>query len=114
MKNPSWKSEFIGLWETFKIEPVILLLFPMFWSSNWFYTYQFNDVNGGGKFDTRTKSLNGVLYYLAQIFGALVFGYCLDLQHFRRSTRARGAWAVLFVLTFVCDESLIQFGWIFY
>lgn len=30
MKNPSWKTEFIGLWETISSEPWIIMLFPMF------------------------------------------------------------------------------------
>jgi len=99
MKNPSWWSEFVGLWETIRLEPFVILLFPMFWSSNWFTTYQFNGVNGA-HFDTRTKALNNVLYWSSQIIGALVFGYLLDVERIRRSTRARGAWLALFVLTF--------------
>ena len=98
MKNPSWRSEFVGLYETVRLEPWIILLFPMFWSSNWFTTYQSNSVNGA-YFDTRTKSLNGLLYWMSQIIGAGVFGYCLDIKHFRRTTRARGALVALFVLT---------------
>ncbi|KAK3715817.1 hypothetical protein LTR37_006800 [Vermiconidia calcicola] len=99
MKNPTWKSEILGLWETFFTDPYILLLFPMFFSSNWFYTYQFNDVNAA-KFNTRTRALNSVLYWSSQIVGAAIFGYLLDWTKFRRTTRARAAWAALFVLTF--------------
>lgn len=99
MKHPSWKTEIIGLYETFKLEPYILLMFPLFWASNWFYSYQFNSVNGA-KFDVRTRSLNSVLYWLSQIFGAFLFGFCLDLP-FRRRTKAFGAWTALFVLTMV-------------
>jgi len=100
MKNPSWKSEFIGLYETLKFEPFVVLLFPMFWSSNWFTTYQQNSINGA-HFDTRTKALNGLLYWLAQIAGALVFGYALDIQRVRRTVRAKAALVALFVLTMV-------------
>jgi len=98
MKHPTWSSEIYGLWETLLSEPFIVLLFPMFWSSNWFYTYQFNDYNHA-RFNTRTAALNNVLYWSSQIFGSLIFGYCLDLKRFRRSTRARGLWIVLFALT---------------
>ncbi len=98
MKNPSWQSEFIGLWETFKFEPSVILLFPMFWSSNWFYTYQQNSVNGF-HFSTRTKALNSLLYYLAQIIGALVIGHLLDLERFRRTTRAKANLIGLFCIT---------------
>ena len=46
MKNPSWKSELLGLKETFAEQPWIVALFPMFFTSNIFYTYQMNDMNG--------------------------------------------------------------------
>ena len=98
MKNPSFKSEFIGLYQSIRLEPWIILLFPMFWSSNWFTTYQTNSVNGSF-FDTRTKALNGLLYWLSQIFGAIIFGNCLDLKYFSRRTRARGALVALLLLT---------------
>lgn len=100
MKNPSWQSEFIGLWETVRFEPFVILLFPMFWSSNWFYTYQQNAINGS-HFDTRTKALNSCLYYLAQIFGALILGYALDTPRIRRSVRAKACLTMLFVVTLV-------------
>lgn len=100
MKHPTWKSEFLGLGETLKQDPWVVLLFPMFWSSNWFYTYQFNDVNGP-YFSTRTSALNNVLYWLMQILGAFVFGYSLDSQRYSRPTKAKFAWVALFVLTMV-------------
>jgi hypothetical protein len=99
MKNPTFKTEIFGMWETFRSEPYIVFLFPMFFASNWFYTYQFNGVNLA-QFNTRTRSLNNVLYWSAQIFGALVFGYFLDLARFRRTVRAKACWVVLFLLTF--------------
>jgi hypothetical protein len=99
-KNPTWKSELLGLVETFKSDPYILFMFPMFFASNWFYAYHFNGVNGA-RFNTRTKALNNVIYYIMQIVGAYIFGYALDTQRFRRSTRARAAWVAIFVLTFV-------------
>lgn len=43
MKNPTIKTEILGLFETFSHEPWIVLLFPMFFASNWFYTYQFSE-----------------------------------------------------------------------
>ncbi|EOD47484.1 putative duf895 domain membrane protein [Neofusicoccum parvum] len=98
MKNPSWKTELIGLGETFVSDPYIVVLFPMFFASNWFYTYHFNDVNAA-YFNTRTRALNNTLYYIMQIIGAYIFGYALDLQRFRRTTRAKVCWVVLFILT---------------
>lgn len=99
MKHPSWVSEFVGLWETLRWEPLILLLFPMFFVSNWFYVYQQNAVNGA-VFNVRTRALNSLLYWLAQIFAAGIWGYLLDVQGVRRSVRAKITWVVLVVLTF--------------
>ena len=98
MKNPTWKTEVFGLFETIQTDPYIIFLFPMFLSSNWFYTYQFNSINGA-KFNTRTKALNAVLYYTSQIIGAFIFGYLLDLNILKRPARAKVAWVVIFVFT---------------
>ena len=98
MKNPTWKTELLGIWETFFTDPYILLLFPMFFASNWFYTYHFNDVNLA-QFNTRTRALNNVLYWTAQMVGATVFGYALDFPGVKRTVRAKGSWIALMVLT---------------
>jgi MFS family permease len=95
MKHPSWKSEIVGLWQTFFTDPYIILLFPMFLASNWFYAYHFTEINGA-YFNVRTRSLNGVVYYIMQIVGAYIFGYALDIKGVRRTTRAKAAWAALF------------------
>jgi hypothetical protein len=100
MKNPTWASEFLGLWETLLSDTYVILLFPMFFASNWFYTYQFNGMNGA-HFDVRTRALNNTLYYIAQIIGAFVFGYSLDITYFQRTTRAKASLITLFVLTMV-------------
>jgi len=99
MKQPTWKSEIIGLWETIRTDPYVICLFPMFFASNWFYTYQFQDVNLA-QFNTRTRALNNTLYWFAQMLGALLFGCALDFSRIRRTTRAKIAWVVMFVLTF--------------
>lgn len=100
MKNPTWRSEIYGLYETIRSDPIVMLLFPMFWSSNWFTTYQFNGINNA-YFNTRTKALNNVFYWLAQIFSALLFGYILDIEKYSRTLRAKICWGVLFILTMV-------------
>lgn len=100
MKNPSWKSELKGMLSVLVTDWYILLLFPMFFASNWFYTYHFQCVNLP-KFNIRTRCLNSVLYYLSQIIGAWIFGVCLDMERFTRSTKARGAVVALFIFTFV-------------
>jgi hypothetical protein len=99
MKNPSWTTEFKGLWETIYTAPWILLLFPMFFASNIFYTYQNNDMNAAA-FNIRTRSLNNLLYWLAQIIGAVINGYALDYSGVSRSTRAKASFVFLFILTF--------------
>jgi hypothetical protein len=100
MKNPTWKTEIFGLWETLRTDSYIVLLFPMFFASNWFYTYQFNGMNAA-HFNTRTRALNNTLYWLSQIVGAFVFGFALDIKGIRRTMRAKGALAALFIITMV-------------
>ncbi|KAF2133266.1 MFS general substrate transporter [Dothidotthia symphoricarpi CBS 119687] len=108
MKHPSWKSEIVGLYETFFTDPYIILLFPMFLASNWFYTYHFTEVNGA-YFNTRTRALNGVCYYLFQIIGAYIFGFALDIKGVRRTTRAKVAWGALFAIIMI----IWGFGYMF-
>ncbi|KAF2144873.1 uncharacterized protein K452DRAFT_324711 [Aplosporella prunicola CBS 121167] len=98
MKNPSFMTEVKGLCQTFVSDPYIIALFPMFFASNWFYTYQFNNVNAA-YFNTRTRALNNTLYYVMQIVGAFIMGYGLDQTGIRRTVRAKIVWAVLFALT---------------
>lgn len=81
-----------------KTDWYITLLFPMFIASNFFYTYHFQDVNLA-KFTVRTRSLNDVIYWAMQMVGAGVFGTALDSQALGRSTKAKAALVVLFVLT---------------
>lgn len=99
MKNPTWSSELKGLWETLSQQPWILLLFPMFFCSNIFYTYQNNGVNAVA-FNARTRALNGLLYWLAQIVAAVINGFALDYQGVSRSTRARLSLIFLIACTF--------------
>ncbi|KAI9934411.1 hypothetical protein ASPWEDRAFT_175140 [Aspergillus wentii DTO 134E9] len=98
MKNPTWKSEFKGLWETLFTDWYIVLFFPMFLASNWFYAYHFNSVNGA-YFNIRTRSLNSLLYWLSQMVGAFVFGQTLDMKWFSRPVRARINLFLLFAIT---------------
>ncbi|KAH2876935.1 hypothetical protein KXW22_003799 [Aspergillus fumigatus] len=98
MKNPTWKSELLGLYETLRTDYYIVLFFPLFLASNWFYGYHFNSVNGA-YFNIRTRSLNSLLYWLMQMVGAFVFGKLLDLQFLSRSMRAKLNWLILLVIT---------------
>ena len=98
-KYPDWKDEILGCFRLLIKEPQILFLFPMFFSSNWFYTYQFNEFNAG-RFNIRTRSLNSLLYWFFQMIGAAIIGNMLDLKWFRRSLRAKIGWVFLFVVGF--------------
>ena len=89
-RHPSWKVELYGLYVTVKTDPLIILLFPMFFASNWFYTWrmcfystwfgrssvdfwcaEFNAYNGY-LFDIKARSLNNLLYWIAQIIGSIL------------------------------------------
>ncbi|KZV61244.1 MFS general substrate transporter [Peniophora sp. CONT] len=97
--QPSWRTEIHGLYVALRTDPLIILLFPMFFASNWFYTYQFNDYNAA-LFNIRARSLNNLVYWLSQILGSLSIGLLLDQQQFSRRLRAFSAWCILLVLVF--------------
>ncbi|KAL9715701.1 hypothetical protein Ac2012v2_000144 [Leucoagaricus gongylophorus] len=99
-RHPSWKTEFIGLAVTIKTDPLIIMLFPMFLASNWFYTWQFNDYNGA-IFNIRARSLNGFLYWVSQIVGSLFIGCILDMKSVRRRVRAFTGWTILFTMVWI-------------
>ncbi|XP_027368426.1 UNC93-like protein 1 [Abrus precatorius] len=65
----------------------MLLLVPAAWSSNFFYPYQFNNVNGV-LFNLRTRGLNSVCYWGAQMLGSVGIGYIMDFSF--KSRRVRG------------------------
>ncbi|CAG8375252.1 unnamed protein product [Penicillium salamii] len=74
----------------------VLCMLPLFFSANVFYSYQQNVVNGMN-FNIRTRSLNGALYWIAQMLGSLLMGMLLDIPQLTRPMRARIAWAFLVV-----------------
>ncbi|XP_010919056.1 UNC93-like protein 1 [Elaeis guineensis] len=76
-------------WEILKlfVNWKMLLIVPAAWASNFFYTYQFNNVNGL-IFTLRTKGLNNVFYWGAQMLGSFGIGYFLDFSF--KSRRMRG------------------------
>ncbi|KAI8380806.1 major facilitator superfamily domain-containing protein [Blakeslea trispora] len=76
-KFSNWKREAYQVLSMFKDWKMICLI-PLFFGSNWFYTYQYQVYNGGGFFTLRARSLNNLLYWLCQILGAGVFGWLLD------------------------------------
>lgn len=96
-KHLDYKEEIFGVLTLIWQQPFIILLFPLFIASNWFYTYHFNDVNAA-RFTLRTRSLNSLLYWLSQMFGAGFFGFILDWPRFSRPMRAKISWAFVFVI----------------
>lgn len=94
----SWKQEMLGFWTTLRKDTYILFYFPMFFASNWFYPYQYNDFNLDG-FNIRTRALNNTLYWLSEIGAAWLIGHALDTKRLTRSRRARVAYIALFVVT---------------
>ncbi|KAE8388703.1 hypothetical protein ETB97_011906 [Aspergillus alliaceus] len=74
----------------------VLSMLPLFFCANVFYSYQQNIVNGMA-FNIRTRSLNGALYWIAQMFGGLIMGVLLDIPGLNRQWRARINWLFLVV-----------------
>ncbi|KAH0839630.1 major facilitator superfamily domain-containing protein [Lanmaoa asiatica] len=99
-RQPSWKTEFYSLYVALKTDPMIILLFPMFVASNYFYTWQQNDYNAA-LFNIRTRGLNAFVYWAAQIFGSVFLGYCvLDRSKYRRRTRAFAGLIIVSAMVF--------------
>lgn len=98
-RHPSWKAEILGLYYVLIDDPLILLLFPMFFASNWFTTWQFNNYNSA-LFNIRARSLNNLVYWIAQIIGSLSIGFLLDQRGLARRVRAFSGWALLVVFVF--------------
>ncbi|KAG0303088.1 hypothetical protein BGZ98_006997 [Dissophora globulifera] len=90
------KAEFIAILSVF-CDWRMLLLIPAFFFSNFSYTYQFNDFNGFN-FNIRTRSLNSILFWVAQIIGAIVIGHLLDRLPMKRPKRAMLGLMVITVL----------------
>jgi hypothetical protein len=116
-RQTSWKFEFYALWIALRTDPLVILLFPMFFASNWFYTWrqstyhrciasaneifsEFNEYNAA-IFNIRARSLNNLVYWITQIFGSVSIGFLLDKKDIARRVRAFCGWAVLFVMVFI-------------
>ncbi|KAF9900823.1 hypothetical protein BX616_002487 [Lobosporangium transversale] len=86
IKYSSPISELMSVFALFK-DWRMLALVPMFFTSNWFYTYHFslNSLN----FSLRTRSMNSLCYWLAQIIASILFGRLLDRASWTRRTRAK-------------------------
>lgn len=95
-RQTSFKREVI---DTFKLlkEWRLVVLFPAFFASNFFYSYQFG-INAF-YFSLRTRALNSMVYWLTQILGTFGLGLILDNQRILR--RKRGIIALIVTCVFV-------------
>ncbi|KAK8864115.1 hypothetical protein IAR55_001361 [Kwoniella newhampshirensis] len=89
------KREVLSILEI-RHEKRVFFLIPMFFSANWFYSYQQNVVNGIS-FDLDGRTLNSALYWGAQMFGGFFIGAVLDMPKVSRPKRALIGWALVFV-----------------
>ncbi|KAI8868151.1 MFS general substrate transporter [Ramicandelaber brevisporus] len=88
--------EFIEMLKLF-VNKWMLLLIPAFFSSNFFYTYQFKCYNQV-LFNKRTASLNNSLYWLMQMIGSYLFGLVMDMPTINRRRRGFIGFAVSAVM----------------
>lgn len=98
--HPSWKTELFRLYMALKTDPWIILLFPMFFASDYCYTWEYNNYNCA-IFTIRARGLNSLMSYMSQIFGAVFLGhFILDQNRVRRRVRAFYGWIIVFLVTF--------------
>ncbi|KAJ2508404.1 hypothetical protein IWW47_000630 [Coemansia sp. RSA 2052] len=76
-------------------DPMMLLLIPMMFSSNFYYSYQFGPYNGS-LFTTRTKGFNNIWYWGAQMATSFALTKLLDHQSLSRKLRALIGVAITF------------------
>ena len=61
---------------------------------------EFNDYNGA-IFNIRTRALNNLVFWLAQMVGSISIGFLLDQKGLGRRLRAFTGWSLLMVMVFV-------------
>lgn len=92
-ERPTLKST-LRMWSKTVLQLRVLSMLPLFFCANVFYSYQQNTINGK-TFTLRARSLNGALYWFAQIFGGLIIGLVLDMPKVSRPMRAKIGWVIL-------------------
>lgn len=88
--NLSWAHEIRNLLGRLKTDTYIIALFPLFFSSNYFFPYQLNDINLA-VFNVRTRALNNTLFWASEIPGAYAAGCTLDINFLSRPARTKVA-----------------------
>ncbi|KAG5920543.1 hypothetical protein E4U53_003911 [Claviceps sorghi] len=87
-------AEFVAMFKDWRM----LALFPMFFSSNYFYAYQ--GAITAFLFNGRTRALVALLTGLGSIVGSILIGLVTDSLPFNR--RKRALWSCAFVALLVC------------
>eukprot|EP00516_Mucochytrium_quahogii_P010395 CAMPEP_0203766186 /NCGR_PEP_ID=MMETSP0099_2-20121227/273_1 /ASSEMBLY_ACC=CAM_ASM_000209 /TAXON_ID=96639 /ORGANISM=" , Strain NY0313808BC1" /LENGTH=459 /DNA_ID=CAMNT_0050662499 /DNA_START=229 /DNA_END=1604 /DNA_ORIENTATION=- len=77
-------------------ETNMLFLAPIFFSSNFFYAYGFNKVNGSWC-SVRGRGLNDSFFWASQVLGGVIFGKYMDAGSRSKASRAK----IGFIATFV-------------
>ncbi|KAJ1793734.1 hypothetical protein GGH19_003951 [Coemansia sp. RSA 1807] len=78
------------------LNPTMLALLPMCFTSNFFYSYQFGPVNAS-IFNIRTRGFNNIFYWGAQMAGAYALSFLLDNQNMTRRRRGLFAFGIVAV-----------------
>ncbi|CEH13188.1 Uncharacterized conserved protein [Ceraceosorus bombacis] len=99
-KGRDWRKEIKGVVMLLFKDPTILLLFPLFLSSNFTYTWQ-QQMYIARRFTLRARSLGSMLYWLAQMVAAYMFSFLLDSKRLTRRVRLMVSWVVVFVFVWV-------------
>ncbi|KAJ2767627.1 hypothetical protein IWQ57_003875, partial [Coemansia nantahalensis] len=99
-QGTSVRSEAIGILKLF-LNPTMLALLPMCFTSNFFYSYQFNHINAA-LFNIRTRGFNNIFYWGSQMAGSLAISFVLDTPRLKRRMRGMVALAI----TFVCFNAI--------
>lgn len=87
-------------------DPFVLKCLFFFFTSNWFYTYDFNGLNGT-QFNVRTRGLNSALFWLAQMVAAVAFGWVLDSSGSPSTRAARGMSLVVMVMVMAQGPAIL-------
>ncbi|KAK0506465.1 hypothetical protein EDD18DRAFT_32552 [Armillaria luteobubalina] len=89
LRHPSWKTEVIGLFVMLKTDPMINLLFPIF----------FTPMTSTAIFSIRVQ--DNACYWISQIIGSVLIGPLLDQKSVSRCIRAYMGLMVLILMVIV-------------
>ncbi|KAJ2511546.1 hypothetical protein GGI11_005069 [Coemansia sp. RSA 2049] len=78
------------------LNPMMLSLIPMCFTSNFFYTYQFGPVNAS-IFNLRTRGFNNIFYWGFQMLAAYLLSFLLDNTQMTRRKRGLVAFGIVAV-----------------